>query len=195
MSKWFGVGVWLCVFLAACGSGSENEPCGFGACDVVENRQGSGGGTLCFEYFQRCVNPQVMVATFGALNCSNSGCHRNGESAGKSLKLFPAPAIIPLADPTNPTASELEAVYASQMYSNFVTTKGNVDFQSIRQSYLIKKPLLELSHGGGQVFSESSTAAQQLLYWMNNTVPEGQNEFAATCASLFVGGLCKSTFP
>jgi hypothetical protein len=168
---------------------------GCGSTDPVDTSEGPPGGTLCFDYFQRCVNP-VFTTTlpldqnndgfFETVNtCAASGCHLNPGSAGGSLKIDPNAQVVDLSDPLNTP----DVVRATTMYGNFLSAKGASDLNTPRQSFLLKKPLVEVLHGGGRVFaSENDSSAQQFLYWISNRVPQGANEFSSQCAALFAPG-------
>jgi hypothetical protein len=56
----------------------------------------------------------------------------------------------------------------------------------------LRKPLVEVSHGGGRVFvSDQDSAARQLLFWITNPAPAGGDEFSPQCANLFAANLCQ----
>lgn len=168
------------------------------ACDPVENTPGSPSGTLCFDYFQRCVYPLVLDAAlpidrnndgiFEAVNtCSASGCHLDPGTSGGALRIKPGLAPVDLSTMT------VAQVQATDIYVSFKSVKGSADINSPRQSNLLRKPLVEVSHGGGRIFaSDQDSAARQLSFWVTNRAPAGGNEFSAQCANLFAAGnLCQ----
>lgn len=170
------------------------------ACGPVDVTQGPPGGTLCFDYFQQCVNP-VFDATLpiydqngiviGNNTCSASGCHQNPGSAGGSLKITPSALTVMVSGAM--TDADKATVRATPMYGNFLSAKGGADLNTPRQSFLLKKPLVEVLHGGGRVFvNDQDPNARQFLFWITNRVPQGGDEFHAQCATLFAtGGTCQ----
>lgn len=167
-------------------------------CDPVENTPGSPTGTLCFDYFQRCVYPLALDAAlpidrnndgvFEAINtCSASGCHQEPGTSGGALRVAPG------LTPVDLNTMTVDQVRATTLYATFKSVTGSADIDSPRQSNLLRKPLVEVSHGGGRVFaSDQDSAARQLLFWITNRAPAGGDEFSAQCASLFAAGnLCQ----
>ena len=166
-------------------------------CGEVENEQGSPTGTLCFDYFQRCVYPLALDTQLpvdvnndgifeSVKRCSDSGCHDQAGTSGGGFRLHQGSAtipLVPLSDPANPPP----------MYVNFISAKGRTDINSARQSPILQKPLVEVSHGGGRVFvTDQDTPARHLEFWISNRVPAGGDEFAPFCATLFaVGNTCQ----
>lgn len=157
------------------------------ACDQVEVSEGSLGPALCFDYYQRCINPIFETSlpidyepdgNIDAFNtCAASNCHRNPGSAGGSLKITPSATIVDLVsdDPGG-----------TPMYINFLSAKGNTDVTSPGQSFLLLKPRVAVLHGGGRVFfDETDSEFQQILYWISNSV---DNHLSASCVNLFPGG-------
>src|SRR3954466_3901599 len=78
-----------------------------GGCGHAENTPGSPSGTLCFDYFQRCVYPLTLDAqlpvdtdnngTFESVKrCADSGCHESGGNSGGGLRLSSGAAQVPL---------------------------------------------------------------------------------------------------
>ena len=55
------------------------------------------------------------------------------------------------------------------------------------QSRLYQKPLLlNILHGGGQIFAGTSDANARLIaYWISHPTPQGQDEFSAAGNALF----------
>lgn len=166
-------------------------------CDPVENSPGSPEGTLCFDYFQRCVYPLALDATlpidrdndgiFEAVNsCSASGCHQEPGTSGGALRIAPGQ---PPVDLNTLTADQ---VRQTAIYTTFISVKGTANINAPRQSDLLRKPLVEVSHGGGRIFvSDQDSAARQLLFWISNPAPAGGDEFSPQCANLFAGNLCQ----
>lgn len=165
----------------------------FTGCGDVENEPGSPTGTLCFDYFQRCVYPLALDTQLSAdvdndgvfetvKRCSDAGCHSQAGNSGGGLLLYQGAATIPVvapADPANPPP----------MYFNFISAKGRTDLNNARQSPILQKPLVEVSHGGGRVFvTDQDAAARQLSFWISNRVPAGGDEFAPFCTTLFAAG-------
>lgn len=157
------------------------------ACDQVEVGEGPLGPALCFDYYQRCINPifEALLpidyepdGNIDAVNtCAASNCHRNPGSAGGSLKITPGAAIIDLVS---------EDPVGTPMYGNFLSAKGNTDVTSPGQSFLLLKPRVAVLHGGGRVFfSEADSEYQHILYWVSNSV---DNYLSASCVNLFPGG-------
>lgn len=157
--------------------------CAFGAvsaCGNVEQAPGASGKTLCFDYYQRCVNPVMDdVQAYGAVptatsNCSASGCHQAGVGPGGALKIHPGLTAMALTTP------ELDRT--TQMYANFLSAKGSSNLVSPRQSFLIKKPLVEVFHGGATIFPDASVRGiREFEFWISQNVDD---EFSAQCATL-----------
>ena len=168
--------------LAACGGG--------GALDtppVVANPPLTGGQTLSFVYFQRCVNPVLntpLPVNLGGVitmnTCAAAGCHDNGSGTGGALRLFggASPVDLSLAP---------EEVRASDMYKNFRSSLGESVVGSPDQSRMINKPLVRgVLHGGGLIFETPDDPAAKLIsYWISRPMPAGQDEFSAAAASMF----------
>lgn len=150
------------------------------ACGKVEQAPGSSGKTLCFDYYQRCVNRVFDdVQMFGALpsatsNCSASGCHQAGVGPGGALKIHPSE---PMVSTTVPAQARM-----TQMYANFLSAKGSSNLGSPRQSFLIKKPLVEVFHGGAKIFPDANArGVREYEFWVSQNVDD---EFSAQCATL-----------
>ena len=155
-------------------------------CGPVENSPGSPEGTLCFDYFQRCVYPLALEAA-SPFACSAAGCHKEPGNSGGALRITPGQAPVDL---NILTAAE---VRLTAIHSTFLSVKGVANINSPRLSDLLRKPLVEVSHGGGRIFvSDQDSAARQLLFWVTNPAPVGGDEFSAQCANLFAAGnLCQ----
>ncbi|MBI5255108.1 MAG: hypothetical protein HY855_01310 [Burkholderiales bacterium] len=174
----------LLASLAACGGGSnplDNPP-------QVANPATAGGQKLSFLYFQKCINPIFLMPLpapdGGAVNtCAGAGCHANATGTGGAFRVEPGAQPVDLADPRNTP----EVVRQSAMYKNFYSAQGEVVFGSPTQSRLLAKPrLLNVLHGGGQVFaSDQDPAVRRIAYWISRPVPQGQDEFSAAGDSMF----------
>lgn len=145
------------------------------ACEQVAQTQGASGKTLCFDYYQRCVNPvfddTLMYGGISASNCSASGCHQAGIGPGGRFKVNPGLSAQPLTTPTQDRAT--------QMYDNFRSAKDSTNLNDPRQSSLIKKPLIEVAHGGGQIFIDpAALGVREFLFWVSRNVDD---EFDAQC--------------
>jgi hypothetical protein len=70
------------------------------------------------------------------------------------------------------------------MYANFLSAKGSANVNDPRQSFLIKKPLVEVFHGGARIFADDTARGiSEMQHWISQAVDD---EFSAQCASLFV---------
>lgn len=166
--EWWVSGLMVCVMgmVAACGK--------------AEQGTAVSGKTLCFDYYQRCVN-RVFDDTqyYGAMSgststCSASGCHQAGAGPGGALKIHPGLSAIPLSTP--------EQDRATQIYANFLSAKASANLSSPRQSFLLKKPLLEVFHGGARVFSDDAVlGAREFEFWISRSVDD---EFSSQCSTL-----------
>jgi hypothetical protein len=177
--------------LAGCGGGGplDNPP-------LVANPAGASGQKLSFEYFQRCVQPVLLMplpirhnGVVTTNTCAGSGCHDNANGTGGAFRIEPAARAVDLADPANTP----EAVRETAMYRNFYSAQGEVVIGAPLQSRLLAKPLVRnVLHGGGQVFeTEQDPNAQLILYWITHPMPAGHDEFSSASAGLFgPGGEC-----
>ena len=149
------------------------------ACGKVVQTEGGSGKTLCFDYYQRCVN-RVFDNTpaYGgtsASNCSSSGCHQAGVGPGGAFKINPGLPLLVLTTPAQDRTT--------QMYANFLSAKGSANLNDPRQSFLIKKPLSEVFHGGGVIFPDATViGVREFQFWASQNVDD---EFGAQCPSLF----------
>ena len=175
----------LTLLLAGCG-GSASNPLDNPA--TVTNAATAGGQRLSYAYFQRCINP-ILVAPLpipgsSATNtCAGSGCHASATGSGGALRIVPDAQALAIADPAN-TA---DVIRASDMYKNFYSAQGVTVPGSPQQSRLFEKPLLlNVLHGGGQIFAdENDPNAQLIAYWISHPMPAGQDEFSAASSSMF----------
>ena len=171
----------LATTLAACGGGNplDNPP-------LVDNALADGSQLLSFAYFQRCIQPifttplPVLDGSGATNTCASAGCHQDGRSTGGALALDPSAT---LQDGATPAAT----VRASAMYRNYLSARSTAIPGAALQSNLLRKPLvLNLLHGGGQVFANTdSVQAQRIAYWIAHPLPEGQDEFSPSADALF----------
>lgn len=171
---WAAVGA---VVLGAAGCGGQD----------ISNPPGETGQKLSFIYYQRCVEP-VLQATLqvnqagnlSTATCASGGCHSSVSGTGGALRLVPGAATI---DP----GSAADLIRASDVYKNFYSAQGSSLPGAPTQSRLLTKPLLlNVLHGGGQIFaSQSDPNARLIAYWISRPVPEGQDEFSSAADSMF----------
>ena len=90
--------------LAGCGGGDNplDNP------TSVQNPPGTGGRTLSFVYFQKCINPILLTtitSSSGTSSCASAGCHDNVTGTGGALRVVPerAPRWTWRTRPTPPT--------------------------------------------------------------------------------------------
>ena len=85
------------------------------------------------------------------------------------------------------SANTPDLIRASDMYKNFYSAQGEVVVGSTTQSRLLAKPLLlNVLHGGGQIFANDQDANARLIeYWITHPVPLGQDEFSTAAYSMF----------
>ncbi len=169
--------------LAGCGGGNplSNPP-------DVSNPPGTGGQTLSYAYYQKCINPiflaQLQINVNGALSintCAAAGCHDTVTGTGGAFR------VVGAAQPVDVATNTPDAIRASDMYKNFYSTQGEVVFGSLTQSRILAKPrLLNVLHGGGLIFENDQDPNVRLLqYWINHPVPQGQDEFSSAANSMF----------
>jgi hypothetical protein len=171
--------------LASCGGGNPlANP------DLVSNPLGTSGQKLSFAYFQKCINPvlqaNLQIDQGGVIStnrCAGSGCHDNTNGTGGALRLV---QTLQTGDLTN-AANTPDVVRATDMYKNFYSSQGEVVIGSSTQSRLLAKPLLlNVLHGGGQIFPDlQDTNAKLIQYWISRPMPAGQDEFSAAADSMF----------
>lgn len=173
--------------LSDCGGGS-GDPLDNPA--TVTNPVVTGGQSLSFAYFQRCVEPiliaQLPITANGVTSvntCAGSGCHASATGTGGALRIVASAQPLSLEDPTNTP----DVIRASDMYKNFYSAQGEVVFGSATQSRLLAKPLLlNVLHGGGQVFPNMQDPnVQRIAYWITHPAPIGQDEFSAATWTMF----------
>ena len=171
--------------LAACG-GSSNP---LGNPPVVSNPENSQGNQhLSFAYFQKCIDPifltQLLSQGSTTTNtCAGGGCHDTVTGTGGAFRLIPAAAPLDLSDPANTP----DVIRESDMYKNFYSAQGMVVVGNPTESRLVVKPLvLNVFHGGGQVFpNESDPNVKLIKYWITHPAPVGQDEFSSVSDTLF----------
>ncbi|MEO8154852.1 MAG: hypothetical protein ABI605_17440 [Rhizobacter sp.] len=161
--------------LASCGGGNPlNNP------PEVSNPVETGGQKLSFTYYQKCINPIFLAqlpipGTASTNTCSAGGCHDNVTGIGGALRLRPGAADVVVGAPP-----DVAALQASDMYKNFLSAKGQVNFNDPAESRLVAKPLVQgVLHGGGRVFLDDQDANVKLIeYWMTHPATQGQDEFS-----------------
>ncbi|HEY1393784.1 MAG TPA: hypothetical protein VFV25_10430 [Methylibium sp.] len=172
--------------LTGCGGGANplgNPP-------LVSNPAGASGQSLSFIYYQKCINPIFLARLQINLNgvvstntCAGSGCHDNVTGTGGAFRIVPSAQPVDLSNPANTPA----VIRASDMYKNFYSAQGEVDFNAPAQSRLLIKPqLLGVLHGGGLIFASAQDPNLKLIeYWINHPMPQGQDEFSTAAYSMF----------
>ena len=178
--------------LAGCGGGGDplTNP------GTVQNPGVSGGATLAFPYFEKCIFPiflkELPIVQNGVSStntCSGAGCHDSNTGTGGALRVIVAAQ--PVADADLATAATdsatATAIRATDMYKNFYSAQGTTVFGSPIQSRLFDKPLvLNVLHGGGRIFSSQYDPNLKLIsYWISHPVPNGQDEFSSSSYSMF----------
>jgi hypothetical protein len=190
--------------LAGCGGGGDplSNP------GTVTNPVVTGGATLAFPYFEKCIFPillkQLPIVQNGVTTtntCSGAGCHDSNTGTGGALRVIVAASPVSDADLTAAatTSATATAIRATDMYKNFYSAQGTAVFGSPIQSRLFDKPLvLNVLHGGGRVFtSQDDPNAKLIAYWISHPVPNGQDEFSISSYSMFtpadpVTGTCNT---
>ncbi len=162
----------------------------------VTNPGQTGGASLAFPYFEKCIFPiflkELPIVQNGVSStntCSGSGCHDSVTGTGGALRVIVAAQPVSDADltaaATDPATAT--AIRATDMYKNFYSAQGVTVFGSPIQSRLFDKPLvLNVLHGGGRIFaSQDDPNAKLIAYWISHPVPTGQNEFSSSSYSMF----------
>ena len=178
--------------VAGCGGGGDplSNP------GNVQNPTTTGGATLAFPYFEKCIFPiflkQLPITQNGVTStntCAGAGCHDSNTGTGGALRVIVAATPIADADLTAAATDSATAttIRASDMYKNFYSAQGVTVFGSPIQSRLFDKPLvLNVLHGGGRIFtSEDDPNAKLISYWISHPVPKGQDEFSSSSYSMF----------
>jgi hypothetical protein len=178
--------------LAACGGGGDplTNP------GNVNNPVTTGGATLAFPYFEKCIFPiflkELPITQNGVTStntCAGAGCHDSNTGTGGALRVIVAATSIADTDLAAAATDSATAttIRASDMYKNFYSAQGVTVFGSPIQSRLFDKPLvLNVLHGGGRIFtSEDDPNAKLIAYWISHPVPKGQDEFSSSSYSMF----------
>ena len=178
--------------LASCGGGGDplSNP------GSVTNPVVTGGATLAFPYFEKCIFPiflkQLPITQNGVTStntCAGAGCHDSNTGTGGALRVIVAATTIADTDLAAAATDSATAttIRASDMYKNFYSAQGVTVFGSPIQSRLFDKPLvLNVLHGGGRIFtSEDDPNAKLISYWISHPVPNGQDEFSTSSYSMF----------
>ena len=188
----FGSAVLGAALLVGCGGGGDplSNP------GNVGNPVVTGGATLAFPYFEKCIFPiflkQLPITQNGVSStntCSGAGCHDSNTGTGGALRVIVA--ATPIADTDLAAAASdsatATAIRATDMYKNFYSAQGTTVFGSPIQSRLFDKPLvLNVLHGGGRIFtSQDDPSAKLISYWISHPVPKGQDEFSISSYSMF----------
>jgi predicted small lipoprotein YifL len=171
--------------LAGCG-GSRNPLTNPPVVSNPLNDQGQ--QHLAFAYFQRCINP-IFIAllpiqgTSSTNTCAGSGCHDTVTGTGGALRIVPGAQQVDLSDPANTP----DVIRTTDIYKNFYSAQGMVILGNTGQSRLLAKPLLlNVFHGGGQVFpSDTDPNAKLIKYWITHPAPLGQDEFSPATYTMF----------
>ena len=185
-------GVAAAALLAGCGGGGDplSNP------GNVQNPSTTGGATLAFPYFQKCIFPiflkELPIVQNGVSStntCAGAGCHDSNTGTGGALRVIVAATPIADADVAAAATDTAMAttISASDMYKNFYSAQGTTVFGSPIQSRLFDKPLvLNVLHGGGRIFtSQDDPHAKLIAYWISHPVPKGQDEFSSSSYSMF----------
>jgi hypothetical protein len=182
----------VAALLAGCGGGGDplTNP------SNVTNPTTTGGASLAFPYFEKCIFPiflkQLPITQNGVTStntCSGSGCHDSNTGTGGALRVIVAATPIADADVAAAAtdAATAATIRASDMYKNFYSAQGTTVFGSPIQSRLFEKPLLlNVLHGGGRIFaSQDDPNAKLIAYWISHPIPSGQNEFSSAGNAMF----------
>jgi hypothetical protein len=185
-------GVVAGALLAGCGGGGDplTNP------GNVKNPSTTGGATLAFPYFEKCIFPiflkQLPITQNGVTStntCAGAGCHDSNTGTGGALRVIVAATPIADADVAAAATDSAMAttIRASDMYKNFYSAQGVTIPGSPIQSRLFDKPLLlNVLHGGGRIFAnQDDPHAQLIAYWISHPMPSGQDEFSAAANNLF----------
>ena len=182
------------LLLGACGGGNPlNNP------PPVQNPPGTDGRHLAFAYFQRCVYPvfQAQLQTPGGstATCAGGGCHDNTTGTGGALRVIRGAETLDLLD----AANTADVIRASDMYKNYYSAQGvTIPGESLQSRLLAKPLLLNMLHGGGQIFADEDDANAKLIqYWIEHPAPKDQDEFSPATFGMFTPpdpntGTCKT---
>ncbi|MEK8032197.1 hypothetical protein AACH06_15320 [Ideonella sp. DXS29W] len=170
--------------LVACGGGNNplDNP------DDVQNPPGGTGRKLAYAYFQRCIFP-ILLAQLpvhggsGTATCAGSGCHDDSNGTGGALRVIRDAAPLDVTDPANTP----DVIRASAMYKNYYSAQGVTIPGEASQSRLLAKPLLlNMLHGGGQIFDSAEDPNAKLIqFWIEHPAPRDQDEFSTATYGMF----------
>lgn len=172
----------LALLASGCGGGGP-----LGNPEDIQNPPGTAGRKLAFAYYQRCIYPlllaELSTPSGGTATCAGGGCHDNTTGTGGALRVVRGAATLDVTDPAN-TA---DAVRVSDMYKNYYSAQGVTIPGEALQSRLLAKPLLlNMLHGGGQIFeNEDDPNAKLIQYWIEHPAPRDQDEFSTATYSMF----------
>ena len=133
------------------------------ACKDVTVQEQTTGQTLCFDYYQACINPvltKVIALPTGAeATCSAEGCHNVEVGAGGAFKL-----------------NRRATLHSAEMMGNYISAKSFANLSDPASSKLLLEPLAGTfsivgSHAGGDVFADPSDVHyREIYYWISNSV-------------------------
>lgn len=177
-------GLFTAALLVACGGNNPlDNP------DDVQNPPGNGGGRkLAYAYFQRCIFP-IFLAQLpvhdgsGTATCAGSGCHDDSNGTGGALRVIRDATPLDVTDPANTP----DVIRASDMYKNYYSAQGvTLPGQALSSRLLAKPLLLNMLHGGGQIFDSTEDQNAKLIrFWIEHTVPRDQDEFSPATYGMF----------
>jgi len=177
-------GLVAAALLGACGGGGNplDNP------DDVQNPPGSSGRKLAYPYFQRCIFPiflaQLPVQNGSGTNtCAGGGCHDNTTGTGGALRVIRSATPLDVTDAANTP----DVIRASDMYKNYYSAQGVTIPGESAQSRLLAKPLLlNMLHGGGQIFANEDDANAKLIqFWIDHPAPRDTDEFSTSTYGMF----------
>jgi len=170
------------LLLGACGGGSPlNNP------PPIQNPPDVGGRHLAFAYFQRCIYPiflaDLATPSGSTATCAGGGCHDNTTGTGGALRVIRGVATVDVTDPANTP----DVIRATDMYKSYYSAQGVTIPGEALQSRLLAKPLLlNMLHGGGQIFDDEDDANAKLIqYWIEHPAPRDQDEFSPATYGMF----------
>jgi len=140
--------------------------------------------TLCFDYFQQCVYPEVLnVSLNSKQRCSDAGCHQGFRQADGTITGSTGGAFRFIADSLAVSlALPQDQILSSDMYLNFLAAKGMANLSSPYNSKILQKPAVQVSHGGGQIFNGTSDPAyKKLNYWISVLQSTTGDSLSSTC--------------
>jgi len=176
-------GLVAAALLGACGGGSP-----LGNPDDIQNPPGSSGRKLAYAYFQRCIFP-IFLAQLpvhngtGTNTCAGGGCHDNTTGTGGALRVIRSATPLDVTDAANTP----DVIRDSDMYKNYYSAQGVTIPGASLQSRLLAKPLLlNMLHGGGQIFENEDDANAKLIqFWIDHPAPRDQDEFSTATYGMF----------